>query len=57
MNPGPIERFVRETLGCNCPAEVFARIEDDSLPSTNSGPPIRRIAIGSRLLIYLVDIW
>ena len=56
MNPGQIEGFVRETLGCTCPAKVFAQIEDDLLPATGSGPPIRRIAIGGRLLIYLIDI-
>lgn len=56
MDRERIEGFVRSTLGCTCPAEIFARIEDDPLPAGGTGPPIRRIAIGGRLLIYLVDV-
>lgn len=54
-NRGRIERFVRDSLGCTCPTEVFSRIEDESLPATRYRPQIRRIAIGGRLLVYLVD--
>ena len=49
-----IEAFVRETLGCTCVPEVFANIED--LPPTGSEPGApRRISIGGRLLIHLVE--
>lgn len=44
-----IARFVRETLGCACPDEVFAEIAD-----SGPGDP-RRIAVGGRLLVYLVS--
>ena len=43
-----IEGFVRETLGCACPDEVFAAIEDGERGG------LRRIAVGGRLLVYLV---
>lgn len=52
LRPGwhsDLERFVRETLGCGCPEEVFAEIED-----SGAGDP-RRIAVGGRLLVYLVS--
>jgi len=43
-----IVRFVRETLGCGCPDEVFEQTSD-------SGPgELRRIALGGRLLVYLI---
>jgi hypothetical protein len=53
-SPG-LERFARESLGCQCPAEVFQRVEDEreSLPRL---PEIRRrIALGGRLLIYVAE--
>ena len=43
-----VEAFVRETLGCGCPQEVFEHIED-SRPGD-----LRRIAVGGRLLVYLI---
>lgn len=50
-----LEWFVRETLGCTCPDEVFERVEmRRGLPLPASGS-VRRIAIGGRLLIYLVE--
>jgi len=58
MNPrdrSAIERFVRGTLGCQCPDEVFRQIELSPL----AGPDVRgtncRIVIGGRLLIHLVE--
>jgi hypothetical protein len=47
-----IEGFVRETLGCTCPPEVFTTIRD--IPADNEGEP-RRLLIGERLLIYILD--
>jgi hypothetical protein len=49
----PIERFVRETLGCECPDSVFDRIDLDGRVS-EPGIPLGRVVIGQRLLIYLV---
>jgi hypothetical protein len=50
-----LKRFVRETLGCTCPEEVFEQVEIRSGPPLASGGSVRRIAIGGRLLIYLVE--
>ncbi|WP_373509499.1 hypothetical protein [Thiocapsa sp.] len=50
-----LERFVRETLGCTCPDEVFERVEIREGQPLPNGGRVRRIAIGGRLLIYLVD--
>ncbi|WP_295456954.1 hypothetical protein [uncultured Thiodictyon sp.] len=52
----PIERFAREALGCHCAPEVFQRIEEDLAPLSGLSAPVRRIAIGGRLLIYLIPI-
>ena len=45
--------FVRDVLGCNCPAEVFRTVE--SVQRTLSGVPCQRVLVGRRLLVYLVD--
>jgi hypothetical protein len=50
-----LERFVRETLGCTCPDEVFEQVEIGEGSPLPDGGRVRRIAIGGRLLIYLVD--
>ena len=51
-----IEKFVREELGCTCPAEVFASIYLDKNPDAFSdlvkGTLLR---IGGRLLVYVVE--
>jgi len=47
-----ITRFVRDTLGCNCPAEVFERIEFTRLPPEGDGPHAR-VIVGGKLLIYI----
>jgi len=49
-----LEGFVRETLGCTCPAEVFDQVEDAPAERLGVLGIDRRIAIGGRLLIYLV---
>jgi hypothetical protein len=49
---GTIESFVREGLGCGCPAEVFADIRLERSPETFTGLPIDcLVRIGGRLLI------
>jgi hypothetical protein len=47
-----VKSFAQELLGCNCPDRVFEHIE----LSEASGPAggFQRIAIGGRLLVYLV---
>lgn len=49
------ERFARETLGCRCDAEVFARVEEDCSPLPGLPEVRRRIAVGGRLLIYVAE--
>lgn len=48
-----LARFVRETLGCTCPDEVFERVEiaRDRLGEGR----VRRVAIGGRLLLELIE--
>jgi lysophospholipase L1-like esterase len=57
MNSGDrtaIERFVRGTLGCRCPDEVFQHVEVGPLLLPAGGETGRRLVIGNRLLIHLV---
>lgn len=49
-----IEHLVRDLLGCTCPEEVFERIEDSGQVADGDAT-LRRIAVGGRLLIYLVE--
>ena len=49
-----IAAFARDTLGCGCPAEVFAQIQESRLDLPGLPDPGRRFAIGGRLLVYLV---
>jgi hypothetical protein len=46
-----IKRFVRETLGCSCPDEVFRTIDRQVVDHGFRG---KRINVGDRLLIYLI---
>lgn len=47
-----ITHFVRHTLGCGCPDEVFERIHIDTQPEVFNGLPIGYlIDIGGRLLV------
>jgi len=50
-----IERFVRQELGCQCPAAVFRRIEVEDAPEEfGVWPQGRLISVGERLLIMVV---
>jgi hypothetical protein len=49
-----IEYFVRETLGCGCPEEVFRSIVVDRAEAPDGSTPFTRIAVGDRLLVYVV---
>jgi hypothetical protein len=47
-----IEPFIREGLGCGCPAEVFEQIESEV--RVLSETRYQRLLAGRRLLVYLV---
>lgn len=49
-----IERFVRGTLGCQCPDEVFRRMEVGPLALPGGSGTGRRLLVGGRLLIHIV---
>jgi hypothetical protein len=52
-----IETFVRDALGCRCPAGVFDRIECTENGTPEQETPFRwRLVIGNRLLIYLLPL-
>ncbi|MGB7906241.1 MAG: hypothetical protein WCF43_16235, partial [Steroidobacteraceae bacterium] len=56
MNPADrqsIEHFVRTTLGCKCPDEVFESIVFERVPAPDAALPCTRLVIGNRLLIYI----
>lgn len=48
-----IKSFVQNTLGCSCPEEVFENIEYEINLSSSWE---RRINVGNRLLIYIINI-
>lgn len=48
-----IKPFVRESLGCGCPDEVFQKV--DSEWAEVDGVGYRRLSAGGRLLVYLVS--
>ena len=50
---GDIERFVRGTLGCGCPDDVFRTVSVSRLPALPGRPPVLQLLIGSRLLIHV----
>jgi len=50
-----VEHFVRGTLGCSCPDEVFRSIVVSRLPAVAGRPPILQVLVGSRLLIHVVS--
>lgn len=52
-NRGDIEHFVRGTLGCRCPDEVFQSIAISRLPAIAGRPPMVQLLVGSRLLIHV----
>ena len=56
MNPADrqsIEHFVRTTLGCKCPDEVFESIVLEPAPTSRDALPHTRLVIGNRLLICI----
>ena len=53
-NHDSIEHFVRGTLGCGCPDEVFQHLVVSRVPPVAGRPPIVQLLVGSRLLIHVV---
>lgn len=52
-----IKGFVKGTLHCNCPDEVFADIDLRKNPYVSSYLPYStRLLVGQRLLIYIVNL-
>lgn len=51
----PIEHFVRTTLGCQCPDEVFRSVSIDQLRTADGAIGYTRLLVGHRLLIYILD--
>ncbi len=49
-----IEHFVRSTLGCGCPDEVFQHLVISRMPPIAGRPSIVQLQVGSRLLIHVV---
>jgi hypothetical protein len=56
MNDKEIKVFVRETLGCGCPEEVFQYMDYQSNIMSGDVLLRARINVGNRLLIYVVDV-
>jgi hypothetical protein len=55
MTRNAIERFVRDELGCQCPAAVFHRIHVEACPEEfGSWTHGRLISVGERLLILVL---
>jgi hypothetical protein len=54
MNGPALEQFVRGTLGCACPDEVFRSVSVRLVPAAAGRPAFTEVLIGSRLLIRLV---
>ena len=51
-----IKEFVRGTLGCGCPEEVFQDIEYRTGAEIPSGSPFTKwVCVGQRLLIYVLE--
>ena len=52
-----IKLFSRNVLGCQCPEEVFAKIEiSDEKLALKGLQTFRRIIVGDRLLIYVLEL-
>lgn len=50
-----VEHFVRVTLGCKCPDEVFQQMAVEPDQRAEGKIPFTRLTIGDRLLIYVFE--
>lgn len=55
MNRADIEHFVRGTLGCSCPDEVFRSTSVRHVPCIADRPAHTELVVGSRLLIRVYE--
>jgi hypothetical protein len=55
VNASGIERFVRDTLGCGCPDEVFDSISIRKIPTVAGRSAHTELLVGSRLLIQVLE--
>ena len=46
-----LERFARETLGCNCAPAVFQQVAEDLVPLPGLAAPVRRIAMTGEITL------
>ena len=53
LHTDEITRFVRGTLGCQCPDDVFQSIVIGPQRTPDNGAPFTRLLVGNRLLIYI----
>jgi hypothetical protein len=52
-----IKKFVQETLGCDCPVEVFEKIEKKRDINIKADILLKeKLKVGDRLLIYVIEI-
>jgi hypothetical protein len=56
VNTENIKAFVKQSLGCNCPDEVFSHIECRSDIPCSGIVLDMRINVGNRLLVYIVTV-
>jgi hypothetical protein len=49
-----IEVFVRDTLGCRCPDEIFADISITLQRNPDNDHRYTRLVLGNRLLVYVL---
>jgi hypothetical protein len=56
VNTGNIIAFVKQTLGCSCPDEVFSFIECRSDIPCSGIVLDMKINVGNRLLVYVVTV-
>ena len=56
MSDDIIKKFVKETLGCGCPEEVFQHIDCQYDLQVEDVPLKARINVGNRLLIYVTEV-
>lgn len=50
-----VHHFVRHILGCGCPEEVFDDLDLSLATAWESGPTVKTLLVGRRLLICILD--
>lgn len=52
----PVKNFVQNVLGCGCPEKVFEYIDCQEDVNINGITLKRKINIGNKLLVYIIEI-